>query len=134
MPPFILNTRIYSCLLIENSSGYRWRGRYNEDTDLSLRVLKDGLCTIQFNAFLCGKVTTQRMKGGNTDEFYAGEGTLPKSQMLADMHPDVAKVVWKFNRWHHSVNYKAFSGNALIEKEAKLIAAPNDYGMLLIDK
>lgn len=134
VPPFVLNTRIYSCLLIENSSGYRWRGRYNEDTDLSLRVLKDGLCTIQFNAFLCGKVTTQRMSGGNTDEFYAEEGTLPKSKMLADLHPDVAKVVWKFNRWHHSVNYKVFSGNALIEKEPKLIVAPNDCGMLLIDK
>jgi len=44
--PYILNTRIYSCLLIENASGYKWRARYNEDTDLSLRVLKDGNCII----------------------------------------------------------------------------------------
>jgi len=115
VPPFLLNTRIYSCLLIENASGYRWRGRYNEDTDLSLRVLKAGLCTIQFNAFLCGKVTTQRMSGGNTKEFYANEGSLPKSQMLADLHPDVARVVWKFNRWHHHVNYKKFKGNKLLK-------------------
>ena len=35
-PPFVLNTRIYSCLLIENSCPHRWRGRYNEDTILSL--------------------------------------------------------------------------------------------------
>jgi len=68
--PYKLNTRIYSCLLIRNDIPYRWRGRYNEDTDLSLRVLKDGWCTLQFNAFLCGKVTTQRMSGGNTKEFY----------------------------------------------------------------
>ena len=74
VPAFILNTRIYSCLLIQNNAQYRWRGRYNEDTDLSLRVLKDGFCTIQFNAFLQGKVTTQRMKGGNTGEFYFKEG------------------------------------------------------------
>jgi len=113
VPPFITNTRIYSCLLIENNSGYRWRGRYNEDTDLSLRVLKDGLCTVQFNAFLCGKVTTQRMKGGNTKEFYAEEGTLPKSKMLADLHPDVASVKWLFNRWHHKVNYSVFKSNEL---------------------
>jgi hypothetical protein len=52
VPPFVLNTRIYSCNLILNRSPYRWRGRYNEDTDLSLRMLKDGWCTIQFNAFL----------------------------------------------------------------------------------
>ena len=65
-PPYVTNTRIYSCLLIENNSPYRWRGRYNEDTDISLRILKDGLCTIQFNAFLQGKVATQTVKGGNS--------------------------------------------------------------------
>jgi hypothetical protein len=134
VPPYVLNTRIYSCLLIDNKSGYRWRGRYNEDTDLSLRVLKDGLCTIQFNAFLCGKVTTQRMKGGNTKEFYANEGTLPKSEMLAELHPDVAKVVWKFNRWHHHVNYKPFKNNKLIKKQNINITTPIDnYGMKLIN-
>lgn len=133
VPPFITNTRIYSCLLIDNSAPYRWRGRYNEDTDLSLRVLKDGLCTIQFNAFLCGKVTTQRMKGGNTKEFYATEGTLPKSQMIADLHPDVAKVVWKFNRWHHHVDYRHFKRNRLIlKKDFQPCQKVDNYGMMLI--
>jgi hypothetical protein len=133
VPPFTLNTRIYSCLLIDNLSGYRWRGRYNEDTDLSLRVLKDGNCTIQFNAFLCGKVTTQRMKGGNTKEFYSEEGTLPKSQMIADLHPDVASVVWRFNRWHHNVNYKVFKINKLIKKEKCIHnLSINNFGMELL--
>lgn len=132
VPPFVANTRIYSCLLIENGAGYRWRGRYNEDTDLSLRVLKDGLCTIQFNAFLCGKVTTQRMRGGNSKEFYDGEGTRPKSQMIADLHPDVASVVWRFNRWHHHVDYRLFKHNKLIKKPANYNGI-NNYGMKLID-
>ena len=131
VPPFITNTRIYSCLLIENGSGYRWRGRYNEDTDLSLRVLKDGLCTIQFNIFLCGKVTPQRMSGGNTKEFYATEGTLAKSQMLVDLHPDVSKVVWKFNRWHHHVNYRAFKNKELIPVDDTVYHGINNYGMIL---
>src|SRR5581483_6046093 len=48
-PPYTLNTRIYSCNLIRNDVPYRWRGRYNEDTDLSLRMLKDKWCTILFN-------------------------------------------------------------------------------------
>lgn len=134
VPPFVANTRIYSCLLIDNNSGYRWRGRYNEDTDLSLRVLKDGLCTIQFNAFLCGKVTTQRMKGGNSKEFYDKEGTLPKSQMLADLHPDVAKVVWRFNRWHHHVDYKPFKNNKLIKIDDTIYPKINNYGLKLVDK
>jgi len=129
LPAFILNTRIYSCLLIRNDIPYRWRGRYNEDTDLSLRVLKDGWVTVQFNAFLCGKVTTQRMAGGNTKDFYSEEGTMPKSKMLADLHPDVARVVWRFNRWHHHVNYKVFK-NELIKKHNLCISSEiNNYGM-----
>jgi hypothetical protein len=132
VPPFVANTRIYSCLLIRNDIGLRWRGRYNEDTDLSLRVLKRGDCTIQMNAFLCGKVTTQRMKGGNTKEFYDKEGTLPKSQMLADLHPDCARVVWRFNRWHHHVDYKPFKANKLSLKKGKTFEdKPNNYGLEL---
>ena len=68
--PFHLNTRIYSCNLIRNDIPFRWRGRYNEDTILSLDILKAGWCTIIFNAFLQEKMRTQTLKGGNTKEFY----------------------------------------------------------------
>jgi len=75
------------------------------------------------------------MKGGNTKEFYAGEGTLPKSQMIEDLHPDVAKVVWRFNRWHHHVNYKPFKKNKLIKKDnSKKYQKVNNYGMKLVNK
>ena len=115
VPPFYLNTRIYSCILLETNKTDRWRGRYNEDTDLSLRFLKQGLCTILFNAFLCGKVTTMRMSGGNTNDVYAKTNNrLEFAESLVNQHPDVAKVVWKFNRWHHHVNYKPFKNNKLI--------------------
>jgi len=134
VPPFVANTRIYSCLLIENDAGYRWRGRYNEDTDLSLRVLKDGLCTLQMNAFLCGKVTTQRMKGGNSQEFYDEEGTMNKSKMIEDLHPDVAKVVWRFNRWHHYVDYRPFKDNQLKLKNPEAEYPDNDYGLMLVPR
>tara|TARA_R110000772_G_scaffold267248_1_gene390812 strand:- start:443 stop:937 length:495 start_codon:yes stop_codon:yes gene_type:complete len=134
-PAFRKNTRIYSCLLIQNNAPYRWRGRYNEDTDLSLRILKDGHCTVQYNAFLQGKVTTQRMSGGNTEEFYAHEGTKPKSQMIEDLHPDVAKVVWKFNRWHHDVDYKPFKRNKLKYVDGfDIPVGVNNYGMIVKEK
>lgn len=130
--PFVMNTRIYSYLLIKNDIDYRWRGRYNEDTDLSLRVLKDGLCTVQFNSFLAGKITTQQMKGGNTDEFYDKEGTLNKSKMLEDMHPDVAKVVWRFNRHHHMVDYTGFKQKLNPIVDLSKIEKVNNYGMKII--
>ena len=134
LPAFVMNTRIYSCLLIQNSLPLRWRGRYNEDTDLSLRVLKAGMCTMQFNAFLQEKATTQTMKGGNTDEFYAKEGTLPKSQMIERLHPDVAEVVWRFNRWHHHVDYTPFKRTPLVRRADAVVSEGVDtYGMVIKD-
>lgn len=107
---FTLNTRIYSFVLMRNDlkESYQ-RGRYNEDTDQSLRILKKGLCTVQFNMFLFSKTRTQRIKnGGNSEEFYNNEGTYNKSLMLKEMHSDVVECVKKFGRWHHSVNYSVF--------------------------
>lgn len=130
--PYRLNTRIYSCLLIKNDIPYRWRGRYNEDSDLCLRALKDGWCTLLFHAFIQDKVTTQKIKGGNTKDFYEKEGTYNKSKMIEDMHPDVAKTVWKFNRWHHHIDYRPFINNHLIKKESLIIPDKvNNYGMIL---
>ena len=119
-PAIRFNTRIYSCLLIKNSTPFRWRGRYNEDTDLSLRILKKGLCTAEFNMFLQSKRATQTIKGGNTAEFYENEGTLNKSKMLVDMHPDVTSLTTKFNRDHHHVDYRRFKSNKL-QKKKKVI-------------
>lgn len=127
--PFILNTRIYSCNLIRNDLPFRWRGRYNEDTDLSLRLLKDGWCTVQFNAFLQYKLTTQTIGGGNTDEFYAKEGTLPKSEMQVRLHPDVSRLVWKFGRPHHQVDYTGFRQRLRRRPGLIVPAGANEYGM-----
>lgn len=146
-PPYVKNTRIYSTLLIDNNCKHRWRGRYNEDTDICLRVLKDGDCTIQFNAFLQGKAATQTVKGGNTEEFYHkegiekniwidgvnAEGTRNKSEMLVRMHPDVARMVWRYKRWHHYVDYSPFKKNELrYKKDITLPKEPNEYGMKLV--
>jgi len=132
LPPYYLNTRIYSCILIDNAIPYRWRGRYNEDTDLSIRVLKDGYCTVLFNAFLAGKVCTMRMSGGNTDDLYAGEGRKLMAESLAEQHPDIVKVVWRFNRWHHHVDYRPFKNNRLIRNpEVRVPLGINNYGMRL---
>lgn len=132
LPPFITNTRIYSCNLIRNDVPFRWRGRYNEDTDLSLRMLKGSWCTVQFNAFLQQKARTQSIKGGNTAEFYAKEGTAPKSRMQVAMHPDVSRLVWKFGRIHHHVDYRPFQVNKLVRRKGVEIAdGIDDYGMAL---
>lgn len=131
LAPFVINTRIYSCNLIRNDVPYRWRGRYNEDTDLSLRMLKDGWCTVQFYAFLQNKATTQHVKGGNTEAFYSKEGTKPKSEMLYRLHPDVTKLVWRFKRDHHFVDYTGFRQQ--LRRRVGVYVKPgiDDFGMVL---
>lgn len=132
MPPFYLNTRVYSCILLRNDIEFRWRGRYNEDTDLSLRILKSGLCTVLFNAFLCGKSQTMTMKGGNSDELYKDDGRLKMAQSLVDQHPDVAFVTQKWGRYQHHVDYSPFRRNKLLRKADVCIPTGIDnYGMVL---
>ena len=125
-PPFIANTRIYSCILIQNNIPYRWRGRYNEDTDLSLRALKDGWCTALFYSYLCGKMATMTMKGGNTDELYKQtkkvDGRLLMAKSLQEQHPDVVTIKQKWGRWQHSVDYRKFRTNRFIPKEGIIIS------------
>lgn len=130
-PPLNFNTRIYSCNLIRNDIPFRWRGRYNEDTDLSLRILKSGYCTVEFRVFLQGKRATQTMSGGNTDEFYENEGTYNKSKMLVDMHPDVTRLTKRWDRWHHYVDYSPFRRNKLIRKNIHIPKQINNFGMVL---
>lgn len=133
-PPVRFNTRVYSCLLIDNSIPFRWRGRYNEDTDLCIRVMKEKGVTALFNAFLIDKRTTMNQTGGNTDELYQDDGRLKMAQSLVEQHPDIASVTWKFNRWQHQVDYRPFELNRLFRKTGLFIPEGiNNYGMRLID-
>ncbi len=132
-PAIILNTRIYSCILIQNDTPFRWRGRYNEDTDLALRVLKSGACTVLFNCFLALKAQTLTMAGGNTDELYEGDGRTEMAKALQEQHPDMVKITWKFNRWQHQVNYKVFRKNKLQpDPDAVIPKGLDEYGMKLV--
>jgi hypothetical protein len=54
--------------------------------------------------------------------------------MIQRLHPDVAEVVWRFNRWHHHVDYTPFKRNPLIRRDWVTVPEGiNDYGMVLKD-
>jgi hypothetical protein len=139
LTPVLLNSRIYSCILLDSSMPIRWRGRYNEDTDLSLRLLKSGKCTMLFRALLMEKCATvgvknsKAMPGGNTDNVYnTGDARMAFAKSLEEQHPDVVKTVWKFNRWHHSVDYSPFKGNTpIMRKDVTPLKSVDNYGMEL---
>ena len=130
------NSRIYSMILLDNKMNekmneewqgdYLWRGKYNEDTDLSLRLLKSGYPTALSNAFLGDKMTTMSCKGGNTSGIYQANGLQLKLDSLIAQHPDVCKGTIKFKKVHHQVNYKPYEDIKFIMKE--------DYKYLLEEK
>lgn len=137
--PYYLNTRVYSCILLSNDIQHRWRGKYNEDTDLSIRILKDNWCTILFNAFLCGKAGTLSMKGGNTEEVYKlGDKEFDNryefAESLKEQHPDIVQITEKWGRNHHHVNYDVFKKTALkLKANYQYTMGVNNYGLKLID-
>jgi hypothetical protein len=114
-PPFMLNTRIYSCLFLPHARLDRvldepWRGVYNEDTDLSLRVLKAGLVTVLFYMFLAKKLPSRAVRGGNTDTLYAvPDADVRFAESLRAQHPDVVRVGRRYGRTHHVVDYTRFT-------------------------
>jgi hypothetical protein len=131
LPPYYLNRQVYSNMLIETRAPYRFEGFYNEDTDLCLRILKNGLCTIKFNAFLIGKATTMTVGGGNTP-YYQGDGRLKMARELRDKHPDVTRISHKFGHWQHHVDYRSFKSNRLKQRAGAVVKPGIDnFGMVL---
>lgn len=127
-----LNTRIYSNMLIKTDIPYRFVTFFNEDTDLCLRILKDGFCTILFNMFLVHKIATMNVSGGNTDYYQQTNRREEFVNELIRAHPDVVKKVWRYNRWHHEVDYSGFKYNHLVPKAGASFEGINEFGMKLV--
>ena len=64
------------------------------------------------------------MKGGNTEALYkldgAKDGRLLMARSLQRQHPDVVKIVRKWGRWQHHVDYRPFKANKLLRGKDKL--------------
>jgi len=131
--PFYHNVHVYSFILVDNNIPYRWRGRYNEDTDLCLQVLSGGLCTILINVFCCDKMTTGVMKGGNATELYKGDGRLTMANSLKRMWPKVVTVGRRFKRPQHKIafTWQKFNTPLIKKKDIVISKEPNEYGLKL---
>lgn len=155
-PAYYINTRIYSCILLANdiyepvenpvddadrysrwqhddnkNLGIRWYPKFNEDTKLSLNIMKRGWNTILENRFTANKAATLTMKGGNTDEVYkkATNNRYEFAKELQDAHPDVVQITKKYSRWHHHVDYRPFQTPERIKLHLKpeFRDIPSDY-------
>lgn len=137
VPPFYLNCHVYSCLLIRTDLSFKWRGRYNEDTDLCLQALTRGLCTVNCNVFLAEKAATLTMKGGNSDDLYQGDGRVRMSRALQRMWPGLVETRRRFGRAQHYVvkNWAMFNTPLKRKPGVKVFNAPRpEFAMKIVQK
>jgi hypothetical protein len=119
---------------------FRWEGSYNEDVDLSTRILKAGYATALFYHFPVQKLRTGTQAGGNIANVYADKNADKyKAQSILIKHPDIVdKITYRYKRWHHQANFNVFHSLVpFIWKdglEKKFInKKDNNYGMELIE-
>lgn len=131
IPPFYLNVHVYSAILILNNLPFRWRGRYNEDTDLCLQALSRKYCTLLMNAFSVDKLATLTMKGGNMETLYKGDGRLKMARSLERLWPNVASVGRRYGRPQHVIRdaWRKFDTKLILKKEYENVEFKNDYLM-----
>lgn len=131
LPPFRLNAHVYSCTLFNNSLPHRFRPPANEDVDMCLQVIADGYCTVQINAFLAEKRATMKVRGGQTDAAYQGDGRLFMARSLERVWPGVVETKRRFNRPQHVVKdaWRKFDTQLILKPDADL--TPKDYGLHL---
>jgi hypothetical protein len=103
VPPFLLNVHVYSITLVLNATPFRWRLLYNDDTDMCLQVLTAGWCTVAMNIFHAKKIRTMRMRGGNTDDLYQGDGRLKMARSLERMWPGLVETKRRWGRPQHVI-------------------------------
>lgn len=129
-PPFYLNARCYTCFLVLNELPFRWRRRYNEDTDMTLQVLAGNWCTILFNAFSIKTPETMDMTGGQTD-IYVADGRLRMARQLESMWPGTVEVIRRHGRPQHHIKHDWQRFDVPLKKKAGLAIdpAPNEFGM-----
>jgi len=119
--PFVINSHVYSGMLINNHVPFRWRLKYNEDVDLCLAILDAGYTSVLYNYYIIDKVSTVvKMKGGNQTELYKNNDhhkKILKSRSLEEMWPQYVKTVMRFNRPHHQVSWQKHFKQPLIRKK-----------------
>jgi len=130
------NGRVFSSILIRtdipslNDDADIWRGKYNEDVDLSLRILKQGLPTILSIVLTADKDRTGG-SGGN-EEIYTSDSNHSgnqKSNSLLEHHSDAIDIITRYNRTHHKIKTELFENNKYIRSSD---FTENKYNILYI--
>jgi hypothetical protein len=109
-----LGTRAYSYYLTDNSSQCNHLGALNNDVTTSLEMSKRGYVQMMFEGICYNSLPTQQ--GGGLTEQYKRFGTLEKGKRLVKSEPSCARIVERYSRVHHIVDYNYYNTQRLVGK------------------
>ena len=92
-----------------------WRGRMNDDLINAIEVLQKGGREFAFKFLATNMVPSQSEKGGLTD-IYKEIGTVRKTAYAVLIAPGAVKLVIRFGRYHHRVNWDTLKSCVISEK------------------
>ncbi len=97
----------------------KWRGRMNDDLINAIDVFHTGKVEMSFKHLSLILAPTQSEKGGNSD-IYEQSGTVRKTAYAVLVEPKATKLLIKFGRYHHSVNWKEIAPKLIRQSYAKI--------------
>lgn len=92
-----------------------WKARMNDDLINAMDTWKKGKYEISFKFMLLNFKETQSEKGGNT-EIYKAHGTVRKTAYAIMFEPKAVKLIEKFGRYHHQVDWRKVVPKLIHEK------------------
>lgn len=117
---FTFSRRVFNAhnLTSDKTKFVKWRSRMNDDLINAIEVYYSGKTEYSFKFLGLAMPPTQSEEGGLT-EFYEAEGTVRKTAYAVLIAPQAVKLVQKFGRYHHKVNWEAICPKLIHEKYAK---------------
>lgn len=97
----------------------RWRSRLNDDLINAIETHRLGQKTEFSFLFLCLVMPPSQQEQGGLSDIYRAEGTVRKSAYPILLAPNAARLIIKFGRYHHKVDWSKIRAKIISEKWAK---------------
>ena len=97
----------------------RWRSRLNDDLINAIETHRLGQKTEFSFLFLALTMPPSQQENGGLSDIYRAEGTVRKSAYPVLLAPNAARLIIKFGRYHHKVDWGKIRAKIISEKWAK---------------
>lgn len=115
-----IGTRVFNAHN-QSSTGLatRWRSRLNDDLVNAIETHRLGQKTEYTFLFMQLVMPPSQQEKGGLSDIYLAEGTVRKSAYPILLAPNAAKLVIKFGRYHHKVDWSKIRSKVISEKWRK---------------